>query len=145
MAKEFGVPVQLQRFWIWAKRQNHTYRPNRPLTPQEELQPVVLSFFMLYMRVVFLSFLPGHLSNTPTIIVSDHPLAFCYYVIVLTSFFFFLNTVLTSYYLIFWVPSVSTTAVLNLLFVSISEFPSTGFSVCFEKKLPCCIGENYIF
>nr|VDD20705.1 unnamed protein product [Brassica rapa] len=41
VAKEFGVPVQLQRFWIWAKRQNHTYRPNRPLTPQEELQPVV--------------------------------------------------------------------------------------------------------
>ncbi|XP_013715514.1 ubiquitin C-terminal hydrolase 12-like isoform X1 [Brassica napus] len=40
VAKEFGVPVQLQRFWIWAKRQNHTYRPNRPLTPQEELQPV---------------------------------------------------------------------------------------------------------
>ncbi|KAL0784034.1 hypothetical protein Bca101_000279 [Brassica carinata] len=40
VAKEFGIPVQLQRFWIWAKRQNHTYRPNRPLTPQEELQPV---------------------------------------------------------------------------------------------------------
>ncbi|KAG7549768.1 TRAF-like [Arabidopsis thaliana x Arabidopsis arenosa] len=40
VAKEFGVPVQLQRFWIWAKRQNHTYRPNRPLTPQEELQQV---------------------------------------------------------------------------------------------------------
>ncbi|XP_010519993.1 PREDICTED: ubiquitin carboxyl-terminal hydrolase 12-like isoform X2 [Tarenaya hassleriana] len=40
VAKEFGIPVQFQRFWIWAKRQNHTYRPNRPLTPQEELQPV---------------------------------------------------------------------------------------------------------
>ncbi|CAM8927423.1 unnamed protein product [Rhodiola kirilowii] len=40
IAKEFGVPVQCQRFWFWAKRQNHTYRPNRPLTPQEELQPV---------------------------------------------------------------------------------------------------------
>ncbi|KAF3536325.1 hypothetical protein F2Q69_00018483 [Brassica cretica] len=40
VAKEFGIPVQCQRFWIWAKRQNHTYRPNRPLTPQEELQPV---------------------------------------------------------------------------------------------------------
>ncbi|KAJ9540444.1 hypothetical protein OSB04_026950 [Centaurea solstitialis] len=40
VAKEFGVPVQFQRFWIWAKRQNHTYRPNRPLTPQEETQSV---------------------------------------------------------------------------------------------------------
>ncbi|XP_034224980.1 ubiquitin carboxyl-terminal hydrolase 12 isoform X5 [Prunus dulcis] len=40
VAKEFGIPVQFQRFWIWAKRQNHTYRPNRPLTHQEELQSV---------------------------------------------------------------------------------------------------------
>ncbi|XP_011626363.1 ubiquitin carboxyl-terminal hydrolase 13 isoform X1 [Amborella trichopoda] len=40
VAKEFGVPVQFQRFWLWAKRQNHTYRPNRPLTHQEETQSV---------------------------------------------------------------------------------------------------------
>ncbi|XP_059435347.1 ubiquitin C-terminal hydrolase 12-like isoform X3 [Corylus avellana] len=40
VAKEFGIPVQFQRFWFWAKRQNHTYRPNRPLTPQEEVQSV---------------------------------------------------------------------------------------------------------
>ncbi|XP_039139538.1 ubiquitin carboxyl-terminal hydrolase 13-like isoform X1 [Dioscorea cayenensis subsp. rotundata] len=40
VAKEFGVPVQCQRFWLWAKRQNHTYRPNRPLSPQEECQSV---------------------------------------------------------------------------------------------------------
>ncbi|XP_011042519.1 PREDICTED: ubiquitin carboxyl-terminal hydrolase 12-like isoform X2 [Populus euphratica] len=40
VAKELGIPVQFQRFWIWAKRQNHTYRPNRPLTPQEEAQSV---------------------------------------------------------------------------------------------------------
>ncbi|XP_064961980.1 ubiquitin C-terminal hydrolase 12 isoform X2 [Musa acuminata AAA Group] len=40
VAKEFGIPVQFHRFWLWAKRQNHTYRPNRPLTPQEEAQPV---------------------------------------------------------------------------------------------------------
>ncbi|XP_047317730.1 ubiquitin C-terminal hydrolase 13-like isoform X2 [Impatiens glandulifera] len=40
VAKEFGVPVILQRFWLWAKRQNHTYRPNRPLTPLEETQTV---------------------------------------------------------------------------------------------------------
>ncbi|XP_058085190.1 ubiquitin C-terminal hydrolase 12-like isoform X3 [Magnolia sinica] len=40
VAKEFGVPVQFQRFWLWAKRQNHTYRPNRPLSHQEETQSV---------------------------------------------------------------------------------------------------------
>ncbi|KAL8140936.1 hypothetical protein V2J09_006957 [Rumex salicifolius] len=40
VAKEFGIPVQFQRFWLWAKRQNHTYRPNRPLTPHEESQSV---------------------------------------------------------------------------------------------------------
>lgn len=47
VAKEFGIPVQFQRFWLWAKRQNHTYRPNRPLTPLEEAQSVstyLLSF-----------------------------------------------------------------------------------------------------
>nr|XP_019708940.1 ubiquitin carboxyl-terminal hydrolase 12 isoform X2 [Elaeis guineensis] len=40
VAKEFVIPVQFQRFWLWAKRQNHTYRPNRPLSPQEEAQSV---------------------------------------------------------------------------------------------------------
>ncbi|XP_071724794.1 ubiquitin C-terminal hydrolase 12-like isoform X2 [Rutidosis leptorrhynchoides] len=40
VAKEFGIPVQFQRFWLWAKRQNHTYRPNRPLTLAEENQSV---------------------------------------------------------------------------------------------------------
>ncbi|KAM0006400.1 putative ubiquitinyl hydrolase 1 [Helianthus debilis subsp. tardiflorus] len=40
VAKELGIPVQCQRFWLWAKRQNHTYRPNRPLTPLEEAQSV---------------------------------------------------------------------------------------------------------
>ncbi|KAA3481509.1 ubiquitin carboxyl-terminal hydrolase 13-like isoform X3 [Gossypium australe] len=40
VAKEFGIPVPYQRFWLWAKRQNHTYRPNRPLTYQEEAQSV---------------------------------------------------------------------------------------------------------
>ena len=43
VAKELGVPVQYLRFWLWAKRQNHTYRPNRPLTPQEETQSVSTS------------------------------------------------------------------------------------------------------
>ncbi|KAM7262238.1 hypothetical protein ACFE04_021315 [Oxalis oulophora] len=40
VAKEFGVPVEFQRFWFWAKRHNQTYRPYRPLTPQEEAQSV---------------------------------------------------------------------------------------------------------
>ncbi|RDX99543.1 Ubiquitin carboxyl-terminal hydrolase 12, partial [Mucuna pruriens] len=40
VAKEFGIPVQFQRYWLWAKRQNHTYRPNRPLTHIEEAQSV---------------------------------------------------------------------------------------------------------
>ncbi|KHG30204.1 Ubiquitin carboxyl-terminal hydrolase 13 -like protein [Gossypium arboreum] len=40
VAREFGIPVQFQRFWLWAKRQNHTYRPNRPLIPLEETQSV---------------------------------------------------------------------------------------------------------
>ncbi|CAN6342895.1 unnamed protein product [Urochloa humidicola] len=40
ITKEYGIPVQFQRFWLWAKRQNHTYRPNRPLTPHEEAQSV---------------------------------------------------------------------------------------------------------
>ncbi|XP_075081681.1 uncharacterized protein LOC107812671 [Nicotiana tabacum] len=40
VAREFGIPVQFQRYWLWTKRQNHTYRPNRPLTAQEEIQSV---------------------------------------------------------------------------------------------------------
>ncbi|KAM7261626.1 hypothetical protein ACFE04_020703 [Oxalis oulophora] len=40
VAKEFGVPVQFQRFWFWVKRQNFTYRLNRPITPQEEVKSV---------------------------------------------------------------------------------------------------------
>ncbi|KAI3915068.1 hypothetical protein MKW92_007257 [Papaver armeniacum] len=40
VAKQFGVPVQFQRFWLWTKRQNDTYRPYRPLTHQEETQSV---------------------------------------------------------------------------------------------------------
>jgi ubiquitin carboxyl-terminal hydrolase 7 len=36
VSKEFGIPVESQRFWVWAKRQNNTYRPSRPLDLQEE-------------------------------------------------------------------------------------------------------------
>ncbi|KAI3856937.1 hypothetical protein MKX03_012345, partial [Papaver bracteatum] len=40
VAKEFGVPVQYQRYWLWSKRANDTYRPGRPITLQEETQSV---------------------------------------------------------------------------------------------------------
>eukprot|EP00252_Welwitschia_mirabilis_P016659 TRINITY_DN3688_c0_g1_i1.p1 TRINITY_DN3688_c0_g1~~TRINITY_DN3688_c0_g1_i1.p1 ORF type:complete len:1121 (+),score=247.00 TRINITY_DN3688_c0_g1_i1:261-3623(+) len=40
LSKEIGIPKHFMRFWIWAKRQNHTYRPNRPLTAVEEAQSV---------------------------------------------------------------------------------------------------------
>ena len=44
MAKELGNPVECQSSWLWTKRQNHTYRPNRPLTEQEEAQTVSFMF-----------------------------------------------------------------------------------------------------
>lgn len=40
VAKVFRIPAQFQRYWLWAKRQNHTYRPDRALTVQEEVQSV---------------------------------------------------------------------------------------------------------
>lgn len=40
VAKEFGIPVQFQRFWLWAKRQNHTFRPHRLLSTPEETYSV---------------------------------------------------------------------------------------------------------
>ncbi|MCD7447200.1 CSN-associated deubiquitinating enzyme Ubp12, partial [Datura stramonium] len=40
VAKAFGIPVQFQRYWLWAERKNHTCRPNRALTAQEEIQSV---------------------------------------------------------------------------------------------------------
>ncbi|KAG8055246.1 hypothetical protein GUJ93_ZPchr0001g30571, partial [Zizania palustris] len=39
-SKEFGIPVQSQRFWSWAKRMNNTYRLTQPLTLQEEASTV---------------------------------------------------------------------------------------------------------
>ncbi|XP_024396662.1 ubiquitin C-terminal hydrolase 13 [Physcomitrium patens] len=40
VAKEIGIPASCQRYWLWARRQNHTYRPNKPLTEQEEMETV---------------------------------------------------------------------------------------------------------
>ncbi|KAL6845478.1 hypothetical protein ACP4OV_024973 [Aristida adscensionis] len=42
LSKEYGIPVQSQRFWLWAKRQNGTYRPSRPLMLHEEATPIGL-------------------------------------------------------------------------------------------------------
>ncbi|CAN6306229.1 unnamed protein product [Urochloa humidicola] len=36
LAKEFGIPVQSQCLWLWARRLNKTYRPSRRLSSQEE-------------------------------------------------------------------------------------------------------------
>lgn len=36
VAEDLGIPVEKQRYWTWARRQNHTYRPARPLRPDEE-------------------------------------------------------------------------------------------------------------
>jgi hypothetical protein len=52
VAREFGIPVQFQRFWLWAKRQNHTYRPNRPLTPMEETQSVNIFCLLMFLYVL---------------------------------------------------------------------------------------------
>ncbi|KAL9318045.1 hypothetical protein ACSQ67_014562 [Phaseolus vulgaris] len=40
VAREFNIPVPCQRFWLWAKRQNHTFRLNRPMTSNDETQLV---------------------------------------------------------------------------------------------------------
>ncbi|XRB03151.1 ubiquitin carboxyl-terminal hydrolase [Pycnococcus provasolii] len=40
--KEMSIPVECQRYWMWAKRQNQTYRPSRPLTHEEESMAVAL-------------------------------------------------------------------------------------------------------
>lgn len=58
VAKEFGIPVQFQRFWLWAKRQNHTYRPNRPLTHMEEAQSVNSRACLKLLYIIFLIYSP---------------------------------------------------------------------------------------
>ncbi|KAL5101396.1 hypothetical protein RYX36_005723 [Vicia faba] len=40
VAKELGIPVQFQRFWLWEKSKSHAYRSLRPLTQIEEAGPV---------------------------------------------------------------------------------------------------------
>ncbi|AET00363.2 ubiquitin carboxyl-terminal hydrolase, putative [Medicago truncatula] len=40
LAKEFDIPAGFQRFWYWARSQNHTYRPIRPMRQTEEARSV---------------------------------------------------------------------------------------------------------
>jgi ubiquitin carboxyl-terminal hydrolase 7 len=39
-AEQLGVPVEAQRWWLWSKRQNATFRPSRAITAAEESTPV---------------------------------------------------------------------------------------------------------
>lgn len=40
--KQLGIPPSHQRYWLWAKRQNHTYRPDRPLEGEvDELSAIM--------------------------------------------------------------------------------------------------------
>ncbi len=39
-AENFEVPPERQRYWVWVSRQNKTFRPDAPLTPQEEEAPL---------------------------------------------------------------------------------------------------------
>ncbi|GMH43258.1 hypothetical protein BSKO_11180 [Bryopsis sp. KO-2023] len=38
---DFGVPSDLQRYWVWSQRQNGTIRPNSPLTDRREIDTVL--------------------------------------------------------------------------------------------------------
>jgi len=41
VASEMGVPLDKQRFWSWASRENQTYRPNRAYGPEEDTTKLV--------------------------------------------------------------------------------------------------------
>lgn len=41
VATRTGVPVDQQRYWVWRRRSNGTFRPERPLTPAEEAGQLV--------------------------------------------------------------------------------------------------------
>lgn len=43
VAEEMGVPLERQRFWKWAQRQNSTYRPAQVLRLDSEDQPISVS------------------------------------------------------------------------------------------------------
>lgn len=41
VAKDFSVPVECQRYWVWSQRQNATTRPDSPLMDQRDIQTVL--------------------------------------------------------------------------------------------------------
>ena len=41
LAGDLEVPLEQQRFWTWAKRQNSTYRPNNILTSADDERRVM--------------------------------------------------------------------------------------------------------
>uniref|UniRef100_A0A0D3EUJ2 ubiquitinyl hydrolase 1 n=1 Tax=Oryza barthii TaxID=65489 RepID=A0A0D3EUJ2_9ORYZ len=92
LSKEFGIPVQSQRFWLWAKRQNHTFRPVRPLTLQEEASSIghltdpsnksLNSELKLFLEVALgqpkfidLGLLVEHLTQIMTCVQENHPIS----------------------------------------------------------------------
>ncbi|XP_058742164.1 uncharacterized protein LOC131614618 [Vicia villosa] len=58
VATVFDIPVQFQRFWVFSRRQNQTYRPSRPLTYIEESGSKVFSFDMRHINfsMIFMFF-----------------------------------------------------------------------------------------
>ncbi len=41
VAARTGIPVDQQRYWVWRRRSNSTFRPERPLTAAEEAGQLV--------------------------------------------------------------------------------------------------------
>ncbi|KAK9823704.1 hypothetical protein WJX72_004794 [[Myrmecia] bisecta] len=39
--RQLGVPVDRQRYWLWAKRQNNTFRPNRVMQLEDDAKQVM--------------------------------------------------------------------------------------------------------
>ncbi|WJX64618.1 ubiquitinyl hydrolase 1 [Trifolium repens] len=80
VAKEFGIPARFQRFWLWAKRQNDTFRPSRPLTNIEEAQSLAELVMKTY-KVEYHFFLQVDRGQdlcpiAPLIMRKDHVLLF---------------------------------------------------------------------
>lgn len=75
----YGVPPEHQRYWNWVSRQNKTLRPDAPLTPAEEEQPLEDLTKHSQELKLFLetssSVLPAHLppDNNPTTIPGNTP------------------------------------------------------------------------
>ncbi|XP_045831301.1 ubiquitin C-terminal hydrolase 12-like [Trifolium pratense] len=81
VAKEFGIPVRFQRFWLWAKRQNHTFLPSRPLTHVGDAQSVrKLTRVQNVEKAELKLFLEVHCSIAQLNMIKDDILLFLKYV-----------------------------------------------------------------